>query len=167
MSSISRGGLGLVLSLLGVSCFEGTAFAQARAQFAVDVVATCQKPAMKDLPIHVEGTGILKTDGSARLDVDGGVLGRTRVKGQLGQSAAAPGGSTSLHVTGKSGLRATRDYPNHQMIIDLQTSGTGKECAVAVRNVLKPGKREYIFTTGGGTAYCQQPRIVRTACQAF
>ena len=33
--------------------------------------------------------------------------------------------------------------------------------------LLKPGKREYIFTTGGGTAYCQQPKIVRTACQPF
>jgi hypothetical protein len=165
MSSISRACLGLALSLPSVSCLAGTAFAQARAQFAVDVVATCQRPAMKDLPIHVEGTGILKTDGSARLDVDGGVLGRTLVKGQLGQTAAAPGGSTSLHVTGKSGLRATRDYPNHQMIIDLQASG--KECSVTVRNVLKPGKREYIFTTGGGTAYCDKPRIERTACQAF
>lgn len=164
MKVIAHAGLALV-SLLGLSCTAETAFAQARAQFAVDVVATCQKPAMKDLPIHVEGTGILKTDGSARLDVDGGVLGRTRVKGQLGQTAAAPGGSTSLHVTGRSGLRATRDYPNHQMIIDLQVSG--KECAVTVRNVLKPGKREYIFTTGGGTAYCDKPKIVHTACQAF
>lgn len=165
MSSISRVSVWLALSLLCVSCFAGTAFAQARAQFAVDVVATCIKPAMKELPIHVEGTGILRTDGSARLDVDGGVLGRTRVQGQLGQSAAAPGGSTSLHVAGKSGLRATRDYPNHQMIIDLKVSG--KECTVAVRNVLKPGKREYIFTSGGVTAYCQQPRIERTACQPF
>jgi hypothetical protein len=165
MNSISRAFPGLVLCFLCVSCLAGTAFAQARAQFAVDVVATCQKPAIKDLPIHVEGTGILKTDGSARLDVDGGVLGRTRVKGQLGQTAAAPGGSTSLHVTGRSGLRATRDYPNHQMIIDLRASG--KDCVVTVRNVLKPGKREYVFTTGGGTAYCQQPRIVRTACQPF
>jgi hypothetical protein len=165
MNPISRASLLVALSLLCASFLAGTALAQARAQFAVDVIATCQKPAMKDLPIHVEGTGILKTDGSARLDVDGGVLGRTRVKGQLGQSAAAPGGSTSLHVTGRSGLRATRDYPNHQMIIDLQV--TGKECVVSVRNVLKSGKREYIFTTGGGTAYCDKPRIERTACQAF
>ena len=67
MKSISRTSLGFALSLLCISCFAGTAFAQARAQFAVDVVATCQRPAMKDLPIHVEGTGILKTDGSARL----------------------------------------------------------------------------------------------------
>ena len=113
----------------------------------------------------MEGTGILSTSGAARLDVDGGPLGRTRTRGQLGQTAAAPGGSTSLNVTGKSSLRATRDYPNHQMIIDLQASG--KDCAITVRNVLKPGKREYIFTTGGGTAYCEKPRIVRTACQAF
>ena len=164
MKSIAHRVLALV-SLLGLSCAAETALAQARAQFAVDVVATCQKPAIKDLPIHVEGTGILKTDGSARLDVDGGVLGRTRVRGQLGQTEAAPGGSTSLHVTGKSGLRATRDYPNHQMIIDLQVSG--KDCAITVKNVLKPGKREYVFTTGGGTAYCDKPRIVHTACQAF
>jgi hypothetical protein len=165
MNLISRACLGFVLSLLCASCFAETVFAQARAQFAVDVIATCQKPAIKDLPVHIEGTGILSAGGAARLDVDGGPLGRTRTKGQLGQTASAPGGSTSLNVTGKSSLRATRDYPNHQMIIDLQASGT--ECAITVRNVLKPGKREYIFTTDGGTAYCEKPRIVRTACQAF
>ena len=165
MNSISRACFGFFLSLLCASCFAGAAFAQARAQFAVDVIATCQKPAIKDLPVHIEGTGILSTSGAARLDVDGGPLGRTLTKGQLGQTASAPGGSTSLNVTGKSSLRATRDYPNHQMIIDLQASG--KECAITVRNVLKPGRREYIFTTDGGTAYCEKPRIVRTACQAF
>lgn len=165
MNSVLRGSLGLVLSLLCAACCPETALAQAHAQFAVDVIATCKKPAMKDLPIHVEGTGILSSSGAARLDVDGGVLGRTRVKGQLGRTDPAPGGSTSLRVTGRSGLRATRDYPNHQMIIDLRVSG--KECVVMVRNVLKSGKREYVFTSGGGTAYCEQPKIVRTACQAF
>ena len=66
MNPISRASLCLGLSLLCASCFAGTAFAQARAQFAVDVVATCQKPVMKDLPIHVEGTGILRQE----VDVD-------------------------------------------------------------------------------------------------
>ena len=165
MNSASRAALGLVLSVLFASLAGETAFAQARAQFAVDVIATCLRPAMKELPIHIEGTGVLSTSGAARLDVDGGVLGQTRVKGQLGQTAAAPGGSTSLRVTGRSGLRATRDYPNHQLIVDLQVSG--KDCSVTVRNVLKPGKREYLFTSAGVTAYCEKPRIVRTACQAF
>jgi hypothetical protein len=165
MNSISRASLGLVVFLLGGSCFAEAAFAQARAQFAVDVLATCQKPAVKDLPIHVEGTGILSASGSARLDVDGGPIGRTRYRTKLGQTSAAPGGSASLRVTGRSSLRATRDYPDHQMIIDLQVSG--KECTIAVRNVLKPGKNQYAFVSGGGTAYCGKPRIVRTACQAF
>jgi hypothetical protein len=164
MNSISCAGVGLV-SLLCGSCLAGTALAQARAQFAVDVIATCQKPAVKELPIHVEGTGVLSTSGSARLDVDGGPLGRTRYRTKLGQAAAAPGGSASLHVTGRSSLRATRDYPNHQMIMDLQVSG--KECTITVRNALKPGKRQYAFVSGGGTAYCEKPRIVRTACQPF
>ena len=164
MNSILRAGL-TVVSLLCGSCLAETAFAQARAQFAVDVLATCHKPAFKDLPIHVEGTGILKTDGSARVDVDGGSLGRTRYATKLGQTSAAPGGSASLRVTGRSSLRAIRDYPNHQMIIDLQVSG--KDCTITVRNVLKPGKREYAFTGAGGTGYCEKPRIVRTACQAF
>lgn len=164
MNAICRTGLALISVLFGLLA-GGTAFAQARAQFAVDVLATCQKPAVKDVPIHVEGTGILKADGSARVDVDGGSLGRTRYATKLGQTSAVPGGSASLRVTGRSGLRAIREYPNHQMIIDLHVSG--KECAITVRNVLKPGKREYAFISGGGTAYCEKPRIVRTACQAF
>jgi hypothetical protein len=165
MNSISRAFLGFALSLLCASCFAGTAFAQARAQFAVDVIATCQKPAVKELPIHVEGTGILAKSGVARLDVDGGALGRTRYRTKLGETTAAAGGSASLHVTGRSSLRAIRDYPNHQMIMDLQVSG--KDCTITVRNVLKPGKHQYAFVSGGGTAYCDKPRIVRTACQPF
>jgi hypothetical protein len=164
MNSFARVGLALVCMLCG-SFLAETALAQARAQFAVDVLATCQKPAFKDVPIHVEGTGILRADGSARVDVDGGAIGRTRYTTKLGQTAAAPGGSASLRVTGRSSLRAIRDYPNHQMIIDLQVYG--KECAITVRNVLKPGKRDYAFVGGGGTAYCEKPKIVRTACQAF
>jgi hypothetical protein len=164
MNSIKRANLALISILFG-SCIAGTAVAQARAQFAVDVLATCQKPAVRDIPIHWEGTGILSTSGSARLDVDGGALGKMRYRGQLGQTSTAPGGSASLRVTGRSSLRATRDYPNHQMIIDLRV--TGKECAITVRNVLKPGKSQYAFTSGGGVAYCEKPRIVRTACQAF
>jgi len=49
--------------------------------------------------------------------------------------------------------------------MDLQVSG--KECTISVRNVLKPSKSQYVFTSGGSTAYCDKPRIVRTACQAF
>jgi hypothetical protein len=164
MNSILRAGFAL-LSLLCGACIAEPSFAQARAQFAVDLVVTCQKPAIKDMPLHMEGTGVLKTDGSARLDVEGGVTGKTTYRTKLGQTAAAPGGSASLRVTGRSSLRATRDYPNHQMIIDAQVSGTS--CAISVRNVLKPGKSQYAFTSGGGIAYCDKPRIVRTACQAF
>lgn len=152
-------------SFLWAACITEAALAQARAQFAVDVLATCQKPAVKDVPIHVEGTGILKPDGSARVDVDGGSLGRTRYRTKLGETATVAGGSASLRVTGRSSLRAIREYPNHQMIIDMQVSG--KECTITVRNVLKPGKREYAFVGNGGTAYCEKPKIVRTACQAF
>jgi hypothetical protein len=164
MTSISRAGFAVVSLLCGLSIAEPS-LAQARAQFAVDAVATCQRPAIKDLPLHVEGTGILKADGSARLDVDGGVAGRHTYRTKLGQTTAASGGSASLRVTGRSTLRATRDYPNHQMITDLQVSG--KDCTISVRNVLKPGKSQYVFTSGGGTAYCDKPRIIRTACQAF
>jgi hypothetical protein len=163
MKSIVRAGLTLI-SLLSASCIAETAFAQFRVQYGVDVVANCQKPAIKDLPLHVEGRGFLKTDGSARMSVDG-MGGQTTYRTKLGEASRAPGGSASLHVTGSSSLRATRDYPNHQMIMDLRVSG--KECTVSVRNVLKPGKTQYIFVSGGGTAYCQQPKIVRTGCQAF
>ena len=163
MTSIVRAGLALI-SLLCASCIAETAFAQFRVQYGVDVVANCQKPAIRDLPLHVEGSGVLKTDGSARLNVNG-MGDRTTYRTKLGEASHAPGGSASLHVTGSSSLRATRDYPNHQMIMDLRVSG--KECTISVRNVLKPGKTQYVFVSGGGTAYCQQPKIVRTGCQTF
>lgn len=163
MKLVARAGIAFV-SLLGFSCIVEPASAQFRVQYGVDVVANCHKPAIKDLPLHVEGSGVLKTDGSARLNVSG-MGGQTTYRTKLGEASRAPGGSASLHVTGGSSLRATRDYPNHQMIMDLRVSG--KECTVTVRNVLKPGKSEYVFVSAGGKAYCQQPRIVRTGCQAF
>ena len=43
----------------------------------------------------------------------------------------------------------------------------GAEVTGVAYHVLKPGKREYIFVSGGATAYCEKPKIVRTACQAF
>lgn len=164
MTFISRIGFAL-LTLLYAACLAEPCLAQARAQFAVDAVATCSKPAIKDMPLHVEGTGILKADGSARLDVDGGAAGKHTYRTKLGQTTTASGGSASLRVTGRSTLRAIRDYPNHQMITDLQVSG--KDCVINVRNVLKPGKSQYVFTSGGGSATCDKPRIIRTACQAF
>jgi hypothetical protein len=164
MNFISRAGFAL-LSLPCGACIAEPCFAQARAQFAVEALATCQRPVIKDLPIHMEGTGVLKADGSARLDVDGGVAGKHTYRTKLGQASAAPGGSASLRVAGRSTLRAIRDYPNHQMIIDLQVSG--KSCVINVRSVLKPGKSQYVFTSAGGAATCDKPRIVSTACQAF
>ena len=113
---------------------------------------------------EVDNSKRIESARSAEIE-DGGPLGRTRYTTKLGQTSAAAGGSASLRVTSRSSLRATRDYPNHQMIIDLQVSG--KECAITVRNVLKPGKHQYAFVSGGGTAYCDKPRIVHTACQAF
>jgi hypothetical protein len=163
VNSILRAGF-VIGSFLYAACATEAAFAQFRAQYGVDVLASCRKPAIKDLPLHVEGSGVLKTDGSARVTVDG-ALERTTYQTKLGKASQAPGGSAALRVTGRSSLRAIRDYPNHQMIIDMRVSG--KDCAITVRNVLKPGKREYVFTSGGGTATCEQPRIVRTACQAF
>lgn len=163
VNSIVRVGLALVV-MLSALCTAETAFAQFRAQYGVDVLASCRSPAIKDLPLHVEGSGVLKTDGSARVTVDG-MMGRTTYQTKLGKESRAPGGSASLRVTGRSSLRAIRDYPNHQMIIDLTV--TGKECSITVNNVLKPGKRDYVFVASGGRATCDKPRIVRTGCQAF
>ncbi|MBI5320487.1 hypothetical protein [Bradyrhizobium sp.] len=163
MNSISRAAIAIG-TFLCAACATEAAFAQFRAQYGVDVLASCTEPAIKDIPLHMEGTGVLKTDRSAEVTVDGS-LGWSTYGTKLGQTSKAPGGSAALRVTGRSSLRAIRDYPNHQMIIDMHVSG--KECAITVRNVLKPGRRDYIFVSGGGSATCEKPRIVSSACQAF
>jgi hypothetical protein len=59
-----------------------------------------------------------------------------------------------------------RNYPNNSIIIDLTV--VGNSCSMKVVNVLKPGKREYTFYTGGGGfAYCSAPQITRTECSSF
>ena len=130
-----------------------------RAKFSFEGVANCTNPAVSNFPIHGEGTGTLSTDRSAKLDLNSNIEGPVSINAKLGaRPSEAPGGSASLRVAGRHTLRAVRNYPNNSIIIDLTV--TGSYCSMKVTNVLKPGKREYTFYTGGGGfAYCSAPRI--------
>jgi hypothetical protein len=141
-------------------------FAQVTAKFSFDAVANCERPMMvRDFPIHGEGTGTLSTDRSASLDLNSNVEGSQRYDVKLGgKPIETPDGSATLRVRSRSSLRAVRDYPNSQLIIDIKS--TGKTCTVNVQSRLKPGKRQHTFSTTMGLAYCDQPRIIRTTCNA-
>src|ERR1700682_1894853 len=92
--------ISIAVVALEMSCSTNV-FAQARANFIVDELANCQQPLVRDFPVHIEGTGTLSTDGSARVDLSSNVEGQTSYRGRLGTETAAPGGSASLHVTGR------------------------------------------------------------------
>jgi hypothetical protein len=146
----------------------GDASAQSlRAKFSFEGTANCTNPAISGFPIHGEGTGVLSTDRSAKLDLNSNIEGPVTINAKLGAKASdAPGGSASLRVAGRHTLRAVRNYPNNSIIIDLTV--VGNSCSMKVVNVLKPGKREYTFYTGsGGFAYCSAPQITRTECSSF
>lgn len=147
---------------------SGNASAQSlRAKFSFEGIADCQNPAIHGFPIHGEGTGVLSTDRSARLDLNSNIEGPVQINAKLGAKASeAPGGSASLHVAGRHTLRAVRNYPNNSIIIDLTVAGNA--CTMKVVNVLKPGKSQYTFYTGGGGfAYCSRPQITKTECSSF
>lgn len=151
----------------GMMPVSGDAYAQSlRAKFAFDGLADCERPAIRNFPIHGDGTGVLSTDRSARLDFTSNVEGSVQINTKLGaKPSEAPGGTASLRVAGRHTLRAVRDYPNNSIVIDINV--VGNSCRMRVENRLKPGKRQYTFYTPGGFAYCSRPRITRTECSSF
>jgi hypothetical protein len=157
------GGWSLALIFSGV-LWSTNVFAQATAHVAVDSLADCQQPFLRNFPVHFEGTATLSASGLASMDSSSTVEGHTISRATLGgRPMSAPGGSTALRVTGRHGLRATREYPNNYIVADLKV--VGNSCSIKVEHRLKPGMRQYTFlTAGGGWAYCDKPRIVRTTC---
>ena len=103
----------------------GDASAQSlRAKFSFEGTANCTNPAISGFPIHGEGTCVLSTDRSAKLDLNSNIEGPVTINAKLGAKASdAPGGSASLRVAGRHTLRAVRNYPNNSIIIDLTVVG--------------------------------------------
>ena len=156
-----------IAAFTGLISLPSDALAQSlRAKFSFDGLADCERPAIRNFPIHGDGTGELSTDRSAKLEFSSNVEGSVRIDTKLGaKPSEAPGGSASLRVAGRHTLRAVRDYPNNSIIIDINV--VGNSCKMRVVNRLKPGKRQYTFYTPGGFAYCSAPRITRTECSSF
>lgn len=137
-----------------------------RGRFSVDGIANCDNPPIRNFPLHAEGTAELSTNRSASLQMDSNVEGRVALNATLGgRPQEAPGGSASLHVAGRHTLKAVRDYPNNQMIVMLTI--IGNSCTMKVENRLKPGRRQYTFTTTVGLAYCAKPIVTRAECQPY
>jgi hypothetical protein len=138
--------------------------AQVRANFSYDAIVNCTTPMnVRDYPVHFDGSGTLSTDRSASLDMRGNLTGQERYDVKLGGRAAeVPDGTASLRVVSRKSLRAIREYPNNTAVINLRVSGSA--CAITVEHHLKPGKRQYTFTTPMGLAYCDRPRTVKTSC---
>jgi hypothetical protein len=148
---------------VGAAFLPEESCAQVQAKFSYEALANCEKPHVRNYPIHGEGTGKLSLDRSASLDFQSNVGGRETYDVKLGgPPAAARAGSASLHVMGRHSLRAVRDYPNNILVVDLRVVGTS--CTMRIENRLKPGKRQYTFPTPLGMAYCSRPQIIKTSC---
>jgi hypothetical protein len=159
----------IAVTVLELLPLTGASAQTTRGHFTYDGVVDCHRPPVKNFPIHTEATGTLSTDRSAELDVRSNVEGVSNYRAKLGaRPTEAPGGSASLRVTGRSSLRAVREYPNNYLIATLSINRRTGACAITVDNRLKPGKREYTFLTpSGDVAYCDRPRVVRTSCEGL
>jgi hypothetical protein len=137
-----------------------------RAKFSFEGLANCENPPVRNFPIHGEGTGELSVDRTATLDMDSSVEGKLRLNAKLGAPPTeAPGGSASIHVTGRHTLRAVRDYPNNIIAINMTVRGSA--CSMTIENRLKPGKHQYTFYNGSGLSYCDRPQITHSECTAY
>ena len=154
---------GMTLILAG--CFSASsvpAFADAGAKFVIDGTINCSKPAVSNYPIHIEGVGQLSASRGATLAVSGNVE-NTNYSAKLGRKPTeVENGSASLRVTSSRSIRAIRDYPNNQLLIDLTVKGS--TCAIKVSHRLKPGKAQFTFNTALGLAYCNKPVISSATC---
>jgi hypothetical protein len=157
------------ISVLAISTLATSASSDAaglRGRFSVDGIANCDNPPIRNFPLHAEGTAELSANRAASLQMDSNVEGRVNLNATLGgRPQEAPGGAASLHVAGRHTLKAVRDYPNNQMIVMLTI--VGNSCSMKVENRLKPGRRQYTFTTTMGLAYCSKPIVTRAECQPF
>lgn len=155
-----------IVSILMVPASGEAAGTAIRGKFIFDGIANCENPPVRNFPVHGEGTAVLSTDRNATLDMESNVEGRVQLTGTLGgKPTEAPGGSASLHVAGKHTLRAIREYPNNYLIVNLTV--IGKSCSMKVEHRLKPGKRQYTFTSAVGIAYCSKPQVVRLECTPY
>jgi hypothetical protein len=158
--------LAFAATALSLPATSDAAGSTIRARFSFDGLATCQQPPIQNFPIHGDGTGVLSTDRTARLDVNSTVEGRVEYQTKLGgKPTAAPEGSASLRVMGRHSLRAVREYPNNYIIVDLTV--VGNTCSIKMQNRLKPGKRQYTFYNGSGLSYCSAPVFTRTSCEPY
>jgi hypothetical protein len=140
-------------------------FAQIQARFSYDAKLNCTNPPTRDYTVHFDGTGSLSTDRSASLDLQSDVTGRENYNVKLGEPASAVrDGTASLRVMSRKSLRAVREYPNNLAIIEIRVSGSS--CGIKIEHRLKPGKKQYTFTTPMGLAYCDRPRTVNASCTA-
>ena len=111
----------VVLLAVCVVFFPGPGRAQVQARFTYDALINCDKPSVRNYPIHGEGTGKLSTDRNATLEHQSNVGGRDTYNVKLGAPpSAADGGSASLRVLGRRSLRAIREFPNNLVIVDLR-----------------------------------------------
>lgn len=149
-----------------VVIFPEKGCAQFQAKFSYDALLNCEKPNVRNYPVHGEGTGQLSTDRNGSVEIRSSMSGRQTYNAKLGgKPSEAREGSASLSVLGRRSLRVVRDYPNNTAVVDLRIVGTA--CTLKVENRLKPGKRQFTFTTPLGLAYCGKPQIIKTSCAAI
>jgi hypothetical protein len=154
----------LVAAILAIPASADAAGSALRGRFSYDGVANCQQPAVRNFPIHAEGTAVLSTDRKATFNMTTNTGDSTRLKATLGaKPTEAPCGSTSLNVGGTRTLRVVREYPNNVAIVTM--TSRGGSCRMTIVNRLKPGRKVYTFVSGsGGISYCARPHITRAEC---
>lgn len=152
----------ILICVVSFASWSLPASAAVKVRFVVDGLANC--PPLRNYPLHVEGDGTLSGKNSATLAVRGNVE-NTEYSAKLGgRPTAAPDGSAALQVTSQSSLRATRDYPNNVLVIDIKV--VGNNCSIRINHRLKPGKKDYTFTTSLGLAHCERPTTTSATCSA-
>jgi hypothetical protein len=161
ISSVST----LFTVILATTAAFGAADGVLRGKFSYDGIATCEKPAVKDFPIHAEGTASMSTNRAVRLDMSSNTGGRTSVNAKLGEKTEIAGGSATVNVLGRHTLRAVRDFPNNIAIVTMTV--VGNSCRMTLVNKLKPGKQVYTFVSGSSVSYCSRMRITHTECAAY
>jgi len=152
----------LVLALV----FSSDALAQAKFRIGFAGQVDCDKPsAVKNVPVRMEGNGVLNPDGSASADVTltAFVLSSTiHFLGRLGAPpASAPGGTSQVRVAGRDRLRLIWNLPNNQFVVNIQVKG--QSCSAQLQPILKPGKTQYTFFDGRTYHYCGRPRIAQSS----
>jgi hypothetical protein len=158
------------IALLGF-CLADSALADSKVTFDIKFSGRvdCYSPIKLDnVPLSVKGTGVLRSDGTARMETTETAYyilsAKSEVEGRLG---APPipivGGTGQLKVVSDNGLAMILNYPNTRYTVTATV--VGKKCTAELVATTKNKKKIYDIFAVDAQFLCSRFEVEKSSCR--